>query len=54
MATSQNNVRPSYGPQPKGKANIMKQGQTESSNGTFGADPLAGSKTPECKDYPEL
>lgn len=54
MAGMNTNVRPSYGPQPKGKAQIVKQGQTEAADNTFGADPLVASKTPEPKDYPDL
>ena len=38
MAVDQNQVRPNYGPQPKGKANIMRQGQTEAD--AFGQNPM--------------
>jgi hypothetical protein len=52
MAQDQNQVRPSYGPMPKGKANIMKMGQTEAD--AWGATPGATGKIPEPKDYPDL
>jgi hypothetical protein len=52
MADGQNQVRPDYGPVPKGKANIMRQGQTEA--GAFGQDPMVMSKTPEPRDNPDL
>lgn len=50
----QNQVRPSYGPLPRGKANIMKQGQTENSSNAWGADPMATGTVPDPKDYPDL
>lgn len=46
-----NQVGPDYGAQPKGKANIMKQGQTETQ--AWGADPMAEHVTPEPRDYPD-
>lgn len=52
MAGSESQVRPSYGPQPKGKANIMKQGQTEAT--AWGANPNATGKIPEPRDNPPL
>lgn len=52
MAESENQVRPSYGPMPKGKANIMRQGQTE--NSAFGQDPMATGRIPEVRDSPDL
>lgn len=52
MANDANQVRPSYGPQPKGKAKIMKQGQTEAT--AWGANPNADGKIPEPRDYPDL
>lgn len=45
-------VRPNFGPGPKGKANIMRQGQTE--NTAWGADPMATGEIPEPKDNPNL
>jgi len=44
----QNQIRPNYGAQPKGKANIMRQGQTEVS--AWGQDPMAKGEIPEVKD----
>ena len=52
MATDQNQVRPDYGPVPKGKANIMRQGQTE--NAAYGQDPMATGAIPEVRDNPDL
>lgn len=52
MAQDQNQVRPSYGNQPKGKANIMRQGQTETA--AWGEDPMAMGKIPEVRDSPDL
>lgn len=52
MAQDQNQVRPSYGPQPKGKANIKKMGQTEAT--AWGANPNATGRIPEPKDNPDL
>lgn len=54
MANTQNQVRPNYGPVPRGKANIMRQGQTENSSNAWGADPMAMSVVDEPKDYPDL
>jgi hypothetical protein len=47
-----NQVRPNYGGQPKGKANIMRQGQTE--NDAWGQDPSAKGDIPQVKDNPNL
>jgi hypothetical protein len=47
----QNQVRPNYGAHPRGKANIMRQGQTE---GVYGQDPNATGTIPEPKDNPNL
>jgi hypothetical protein len=52
MAIDQNQVRPNYGPQPKGKANIKRQGQTQ--NTAWGQDPMAMGEIPECQDNPDL
>ena len=53
MATNdQNVVRPMYGPQPKGRANIMRQGQTEVS--AWGEDPMATGEIPDVRDNPNL
>lgn len=52
MAQDQNQVRPSYGNQPKGKANIMRQGQTETA--AWGEDPMATGRIPEVRDNPDL
>jgi hypothetical protein len=52
VATDQNQVRPNYGGQPKGKANIMRQGQTEVD--AWGQDPMAKGQIPEVKDNPAL
>ena len=51
MADS-NQVRPNYGAQPKGKANIMRMGQTE--NDAWGQDPSAKGDIPPVKDTPHL
>jgi hypothetical protein len=48
----QNQVRPNYGGQPRGKANIMRQGQTE--NDAWGQDPSAKGDIPPVKDNPNL
>jgi hypothetical protein len=47
-----NQVRPNYGPQPRGKANIMRQGQTE--NDAYGQDPNATGNIGPVKDNPNL
>ena len=47
-----NQVRPNYGGQPRGKANIVRQGQTEA--GAFGQDPGATGNIPPTKDNPNL
>lgn len=47
-----NQVKPNYGAQPKGKANIMRQGQTE--NDAYGQDPGAKGTIPDVKDNPPL
>lgn len=52
MAIDENQVRPNYGPAPKGKANIRRQGQTEAD--AFGQNPNVESNTPEPQDYPDL
>jgi hypothetical protein len=52
MADDQNQVRPDYGPQPKGKANIMRQGQTE--NDAYGQDPMATGVIGPVRDNPDL
>lgn len=52
MADMENQVRPGYGPVPKGKANIMRQGQTEV--GAWGEDPMATGRIPEVRDNPDL
>ena len=51
MADS-NQVRPNYGGQPKGKAMIMRQGQTETD--AWGQDPGAVGHIPPAKDNPNL
>lgn len=48
----QNQIKPNYGGQPKGKANIMRQGQTEV--GAWGEDPHVKGQIPEVKDNPSL
>jgi hypothetical protein len=48
----QNQVRPNYGAQPRGKPNIMRQGQTEA--GAFGQDPNATGNIPPTRDNPNL
>jgi hypothetical protein len=48
----QNQIRPNYGGQPKGKANIMRMGQTEQD--AFGQDPMAKGHIPPAKDAPNL
>lgn len=45
-------VQPNFGPQPKGKANIMRQGQTEVD--AWGQDPNVMGKIPEPRDNPPL
>lgn len=45
-------VRPNYGPQPKGKANIMRQGQTEVD--AWGENPSVKGAIPEVRDNPPL
>lgn len=52
MAGGQNQVVPNYGMQPKGKANIMRQGQTEVA--AWGEDPGATGEIPEVRDNPNL
>jgi hypothetical protein len=53
MAMDQNQVGPNYGPQPKGKANIMRQGQTETN--AWGEDPmLVGVAGQVVRDNPDL
>jgi hypothetical protein len=52
VADMENQVRPDYGPQPKGKANIMRQGQTEVA--AWGEDPMATGRIPEVRDNPDL
>ena len=52
MAENKNQIRPDYGPQPKGKANIMRQGQTETA--AWGEDPMATGRIPEVRDNPDL
>lgn len=51
MADS-NQVQPNYGPQPRGKANIMKMGQTETN--AWGSDPMATGRIPEVRENPDL
>jgi hypothetical protein len=51
MANS-NQVVPNYGAQPKGKANIMQQGQTQVD--AWGQDPSATGMIPKEKDNPNL
>lgn len=48
----QNQIRPNYGAQPRGKANIMRQGQTE--NSAYGQDPNATGNIGPVKDNPNL
>ena len=53
MADMENQIRPDYGPQPKGKANIMRQGQTETD--AWGEDPMAmGHAGMVVRDNPDL
>ena len=47
-----NQVRPNYGGQPRGKANIMRQGQTETD--AWGQDPSATGHIPPVRDNPDL
>lgn len=47
-----NQIRPNYGGQPRGKANIMRQGQTETE--AWGQDPMAKGYIPAVKDNPNL
>jgi hypothetical protein len=51
MADS-NQVKPNYGAQPKGKANIMRMGQTEVD--AWGQNPMATGSIPEPHDAPNL
>jgi hypothetical protein len=51
MSATQNQVRPNYGPAPKGKADIKMQGQTE---GVYGQTPTATGTVPMPKDNPPL
>jgi hypothetical protein len=48
----QNQVRPNYGPEPKGKANIMRMGQTEVK--AWGEDPSAAGHIPPVSENPNL
>lgn len=48
----QNQVRANYGAQPKGKANIMRMGQTEVD--AWGQDPMVEGKIGEGRDNPNL
>lgn len=48
----QNQVQPNYGAQPRGKANIMRMGQTEV--GAWGEDPMVKGEIPEVRDNPNL
>lgn len=48
----QNTVKANYGMQPKGKANIMRMGQTEVA--AWGEDPNATGAIPEARDNPNL
>lgn len=48
----QNQVQPNYGSMPKGKAQIMKMGQTEVD--AWGADPVAKGQIPEVRENPPL
>ena len=48
----QNQVRANYGAQPRGKANIMRQGQTETT--AWGEDPMAMGEIPPVRDNPNL
>ena len=54
MAGSETQVRPNYGPQPRGRANIMKQGQTENPSNAWGSDPMATETVPAPRDNPDL
>jgi hypothetical protein len=54
MASTQNQVRPNYGPVPRGKANIMKQGFTENSSNAWGANPMAETVVDNPREYPTL
>lgn len=45
-------VRPNFGSQPKGKANILRQGQTEVD--AWGENPSAKGAIPEVRDSPPL
>lgn len=45
-------VKPNFGAAPKGKASIMRQGQTQVD--AWGQDPYVKSKIAEPKDLPEL
>lgn len=47
-----NQVRPNYGGMPRGKANIMRQGQTEQD--AFGQNPNASGVLGPVKDNPNL
>jgi len=48
----QNQVRPNYGGMPKGKANIVRQGQTETE--AWGENPKAKGEIPDVRDNPPL
>lgn len=52
MANDQNQIVPNYGPQPKGKAKIMKMGQTNTD--AWGSDHMAKGQVPEVKENPPL
>jgi hypothetical protein len=45
-------VKPNFGAQPTGKANILRQGQTEVA--AWGEDPAATGEIPEVRDNPPL
>ena len=47
-----NQIVPNYGPQPRGKAQIMLQGQTEVD--AWGMDPTAKGQIPEVRNNPDL
>jgi len=47
-----NQVKPDYGPMPKGKANIMQQGQTFTN--AWGADPYLEGKAGPVRDAEDL
>ena len=47
-----NQITPNYGSPPKGKAKIMKQGQTNTD--AWGADHTAKGQIPEVKENPAL